>query len=109
MNADDQRKRSAAHNVISELTSLLREPAEKLKSEQAIFPRATIPWTVDPTFEASHLARLYAEFSHWVQQQAESFLQGRSTKQLTCADRFFVEKHPTRAGTEFSSSNRDPC
>jgi cellulose synthase/poly-beta-1,6-N-acetylglucosamine synthase-like glycosyltransferase len=91
MNADDQRKRSAAHNVISELTSLLREPAEKLKSEQAFFQERLSHGLWDPTFEASHLARLYAEVSHWVQQQAESFLQGRSTKQLTCADRFFVE------------------
>ncbi len=82
MNADDQRKRSAAHNVIPELTSLLRERAEKLKSEQAFFQDRLSHGLWDPLFEASHLARLYAEISHWLQQQAESFLQGRSTEQL---------------------------
>jgi cellulose synthase/poly-beta-1,6-N-acetylglucosamine synthase-like glycosyltransferase len=91
MNADDQRKRSAAHSVISELTSLFREPAEKLKSEQEFFQERLSHGLLDPIFEASHLARLYAEVSHWLRQQAESFLQGRSSKHLSCADRFFVE------------------
>jgi len=91
MNADDQRKRAAAHTVISELTSLFRKPAEELKSEQALFQERLSHGPVDPIFEASHLAHLYATVSNWIRQQAESFLQGRPSKQITCADRFFVE------------------
>ena len=91
MCADDQRKRSAAHSIISELTSLFREPAEKLKSEQVLFRQRLSHGPLDPIFELSHLAHLYGEVSHWIERQAEPFLQGRSSKPLACADRFFLE------------------